>query len=334
MNKEIYFKIGVSKKIGTGHLFRSLNIATNLAKKKINLYLLINKTSIKNKFIRKNLKSKFFKKTFIFKNDISEINFLKYNNINNLLVDDPEFNYKKQLEYRKYIKNKLIIYEDIPKKNYADVIINHNFINNYKKKYNKLSKKNAKLLTGIGFFPKEKNKLINRKKTTIKKILIFFGGLSNKKLLNYVLTQLSQKFNERVEINCFLGLFNNQSYDFKKKYKKIIFHKTKLQKIYLNYLKNSDLFIGSGGTSLFESLIYGVPSIVFCTAKNQLNNCKNFSKQKSVFFVKNKTLFNSKFKELYFNEKKYQKLKIRSINVSKNIGSKNLINNLYKLIIK
>ena len=43
-------------------------------------------------------------------------------------------NIKKQQKYFKIVK-KLIIYQDIPNKNFCSLIINHNFIPDAKKKY-------------------------------------------------------------------------------------------------------------------------------------------------------------------------------------------------------
>ena len=48
------------------------------------------------------------------------------------MIDDPNIEYKKQQKYFKIVK-KLIIYQDIPNKNFCSLIINHNFIPDAKK---------------------------------------------------------------------------------------------------------------------------------------------------------------------------------------------------------
>ena len=332
MTKEIFFKTFFSKKIGTGHFHRTINLAKSLSKKNTNIYFLVNQVFLKKKITKENFKLKFIKKIYFFRNNQSEIKFLKKNNISNIIVDDPNFNYNQQVKYKKFIKKRMFIYQDTPKKNFADVVINHNYIKNSKRIYKRLSKNNPRLLVGIKYFPKKNLNIPRKKVMKIKKILIFFGGLPNDKILKFVLNILSKKYKEKIHINCFIGIFNKQFYSFKKNYRKIIFYKTKKQLIYLKHLHRSDLFIGSGGTSLMESLTFGIPSFVFCTAKNQLNNCRNFSKDKSIIFIKDKKLFEKKFMNLYLNVKKLNKIKVNALKFSNKIGSKNLTDELFKLI--
>lgn len=332
MIKKIFFKTVFSKKIGTGHFYRTINLAKSLSKKKVEIYFIVNQNSLKKKIAKENLRLKFIKKIYLFKNLKSEIKFLSKSTVPNIIIDDPNFSYNQQIQYKKFIQKKLFLYQDTPKKNLADVIINHNYIKNFRKIYNKLSKNNAHLLVGIKYFQKKGKKNFYKKVKKAKKIHIFFGGLPNDKILKFVLNILSNNYNEKIFVNCFLGIFNKKLNHFKRKYKRIIFHKTKKQSLYLKSLNKSDLFIGSGGTSLMESLIFGIPSLIFCTAKNQLDNCENFNNDKSIVFIKDKKVFKKNFINLFFNSKNITKLRVNSIKASKVIGSINLTNKLLRLL--
>ena len=99
------------------------------------------------------------------------------------------------------------------------------------------------------------------------RILVFFGGLANKKILNFVLSFLNKNIDLNMSVNCFTGHFSKDLNSLKKKFNNIKFKKSQKQSLYHYQLRKSHLFIGSGGTSLIESLINGIPSIVFVQQK-------------------------------------------------------------------
>ena len=164
------------------------------------------------------------------------------------------------------------------------------------------------------------------------RILVFFGGLANKKLLNFVLIFLNKNVDLNVSVYCFTGHFSKDFNSLKKKFKNIKFKKSQKQSLYHQQLRKSHLFIGSGGTSLIESLINGIPSIVFCTAKNQIHNCKNLSRERYIVYVKNKKNFEKSFNNLFQDIAKFRYLEKRANKISKIIGSRNIINDLLPLL--
>ena len=94
--KKVIFKIGFSKKIGTGHFARSLQVIKYFKKKGILVYLSIDQKFDKKKIIelkKKNL----FQKILNFKKFKEEKNFFLKNKIGNLFIDDPKFSYNSQL---------------------------------------------------------------------------------------------------------------------------------------------------------------------------------------------------------------------------------------------
>lgn len=331
MSKKIFFKFNLSNKIGTGHFFRTMTLAKKFLQKNIRIFFIIRDIKLQRDLVKKNFNSRLLNKTIFVKDEKNEIEFLQKNKVSNLFIDDPNFNVQLQKKYKKIIKGKLILYQDIPKKNFADIILNHNYIKNPNKIYKNLSKEKAQLFANIKFFPKEIYKKI-KKKSKKMRILVFFGGLANKKLLNFVLIFLNKNVDLNVSVYCFTGHFSKDFNSLKKKFKNIKFKKSQKQSLYHQQLRKSHLFIGSGGTSLIESLINGIPSIVFCTAKNQIHNCKNLSRERYIVYVKNKKNFEKSFNNLFQDIAKFRYLEKRANKISKIIGSRNIINDLLPLL--
>lgn len=76
---------------------------------------------------------------FITKPDIKNLKNQKHN-YQALVIDDPTTTFEYQKKLKDFFNN-VILFQDIPKKNFCDILVNHNIILNSKKKYQKLSKK-------------------------------------------------------------------------------------------------------------------------------------------------------------------------------------------------
>ncbi len=325
--KKVIFKIGFSKKIGTGHLARSLQVIKYFKKKGITVYLSIDKKFDKKK-INELKKNNFFQKILNFKKFDEEKNFFIKNKIDNLFIDDPKFKFKLQLKFAKFVKN-ILLYQDIPEKNYCNILINHNLINNASYKYKKISNENTKFFLGPEYFNFNKSEFKTKK--TSKDLTIFFGGLSNHVLIQNALRDIMESYRKDFKINCFLGVYNKKITSLKKKYKTINFYKSDNQQFFINKLSKSYCFIGAGGTALFESLSLAIPSIIFCTAKNQLNNCNNLNNLNKILYIKKyKDSFKSTFQKLISNKDFYNQFKKRLISYSNKISSKKLNDKLFK----
>jgi|TARA_B100001964_G_scaffold243735_1_gene322634 spore coat polysaccharide biosynthesis predicted glycosyltransferase SpsG len=286
MNKEVFFLIGFSNVIGTGHLFRSLNLAKYI-KKKGKKIILIEKKKGQFKSYKKICLDVFDR--IISKSDIKNFIFNK-DRLQTLVIDDPNIQYDEQKILKKNFF-KTVLFQDIPKKNICDILINHNIISDSKKKYKILSKGNTKLFLGEKYFIA--NQILKKnfqasKENKIKSITIFFGGLANNKYNEIVLKALKflQKKN-KLNVNCVLGVYSKKNALYKNKYPDVKFYKNLSQRSFYSLLKSSNYYIGSGGTSLFEALKFQLKSIVFCTAKNHYNNCINLSKRKIIIYIQN-----------------------------------------------
>jgi len=163
----VAFKIAISQRIGSGHFYRSLQFAKKLLKKNIKVFFLFEynfkNINLKNVLKKNNIEYKILKK----KNLLSLKKFIKNRKIQTLILDDPLIFFKDQKKLYQIVK-KLIVFQDIPKKNYCHILINYNYIKNIKKKYRKLSKKNTKFFLGTKYFIFDKS--IKKKKNIKNKI--------------------------------------------------------------------------------------------------------------------------------------------------------------------
>ena len=325
--KKIAFKIAFSANVGTGHLYRCSRLSQKLKEKGINTYFIIDK-KINQKFT---FLTKHFKYCVLKKNFKSEIKFLKSKNINSILIDNPKINMQKQKKYKAHLK-KLFIYQDIPEKNFADIVINHNYIKNSTKIYKKKSNKKCKFYLGPKFYLMEKYEYSNYKKQLIS---IFLGGNTPKILLEKILKILVSIKHKNFKIIIFIGVFNKDLLFLKKKYPQINLQ-FKTQENYKKFFKvisDSKFFFSSGGSAIIESIFLKTPTIAFLRTKNQLNNCLNFSKEKLIFFGGRKIDKNRIIhfmNDLLNNKKTYNKF-LNNLNFFK---KKNFKNNLSNFIAK
>lgn len=99
------------------------------------------------------------------------------------------------------------------------------------------------------------------------------------------------------------------------------------------------MFIGAGGTTLLESISLGVPSIIYSTSSNQIDNAKNFDKDKlCVYLGRSKDNFNSLklqnyIKTLLTNQNFFNKIKKKLKNYTYKIASKPIVDLVLKNIL-
>ena len=330
--KKIIFKVAFSRKAGSGHLYRSSNLAQLLKDRGVETILILEK---KNK-VPKNLKLKRAFDKVLFINNLKNIkDFIDKNNINNFLLDYPKSTINFQKKIQKMVNN-FILYQDIPRLNSCNYLINHNYIRNASKIYKKLSNKKTKFFLGTkNFFInfKKKNKIITKNDITV-----FFGGNTSKTYLEKILSCLREFKIYSFKINIFVGFFDNNFSDIQKKYKelKIFFYKNSSQNFFWKTLSTSKIFIGAGGTTLIEAIYFNVPSIIISRSKNQINNCMNFHKDRIINYAGNnisKKKISKKLKLLITNNTSYQILKKNMLKYKLEMLENNLPKKIFKILI-
>ncbi len=141
--------------------------------------------------------------------------------------------------------------------------------------------KNTKLYLGLQYAPlrKEfcgcKKKLI---KPLVKNLLLMSGGSDPYDILSKVLKKLEKSAFETIQVIC--GVYNTKYDALRKTYQS---HKNIcIQKATDHVdvcMKQADLAISAGGTTLYELCAVGTPTISYSFADNQLDNVKTFQRQ-------------------------------------------------------
>ena len=290
-----FFRVDSSYHIGNGHILRCIALAKKINKKnKIffisrNLKGNINDEIIKNEFHLLEIKNIQINKTIKISNyqsidseeTLNLINYYskKYNNKTVLIKDSYllGFRWEKKI-YNKV--NRLVVIEDVlKKKHYCHCLIDQTYgrkISDYKK----LLLPNTKILVGSKYtilrddfeFNKKKINEIREKIPLKKNILITMGGTDiNNSSYKIVSLIKNHKYDKKYNLTLILGKNNPNK-------KNIIKNITK-NKLKINYMVNpkniakvflnSNIAISAGGTTLWELLYLGIPTIVFETASNQ-----------------------------------------------------------------
>lgn len=150
---------------------------------------------------------------------------------------------------------------------------------NYWKKFQyKINDKRTTYLLGMKYVPLKQAfwnceaKIISEKADNL---LILTGGSDPFNVTEQILDSIDTYQFQTIDVIC--GIYNTNYNKFVKKYennKNIKFHQA-VNNIE-QYMKNADIAISAGGTTLYELCAIGTPAISFSFADNQLDNVRQF----------------------------------------------------------
>ena len=329
-----FFRTNFNNRVGLGHLIRILRLYS-LLKRHHKCEIFIDKYDNSISHIAPNeiFKELYLKKKF--KNQITDAKIFakKINPSKNgyVIVDD----YRLDIIWEKFIskekKLKIVTLDDLNnRKHYSDFFINydcrHYGQQNFDFSLNK--KKSAKYLLGPKYCILPLNAIENKKrKNFFFTLTINFGGGGDLKTIRNFLNKLILKFKTKknIRINVVLGpLSKNKNIILKlaQKNKNII--PIQKQKNLIQIYQNSDLFFGSAGTSVFETALVNLPSILISIAKNQDTDISYLEKiGHYIFLQKNCTKELDKLIELILiNIKFYKRIRKLSETVQIKIDEK------------
>ncbi len=339
MENKILFRCDGGKvpEIGTGHLFRAIAIAQILKKKlklKKNQINFITKNKGKYKLSLKILKKnnliyKIYNDKLLKENSLNEINILKKNSSKILIIDRWGHTKKNTiLRLRKYF-SKIILFDDMCKHKEFDLKIN-SLIKQNKKEYNFKTFKKL-ILPSYNykkFFFKDK-----KQKKIVNNIFVSFGGF-DKNLYSKRIIELFKNLNLNLNLFIPASLANN-------KIKRIRFKKLNIiyfnNKDFYKYLNLSDISVVSGGLTLFDSLLFKIPSICLPQYNHQFLNAKIVNKLKANLIINPNNIDKSfiyNFNNLYNNYKLRKKLSKNGTKIINLKNMENILNRIFKLYEK
>lgn len=293
--------------LGTGHIYRSIEIYKYLLKKGIKkdkiLFIVksLNKYSKCKKILLKN-KIKFQSiGTNILDFSVEELNFLNKFKSRVIIFDRMSEINRKFIKSLKENHNK-IVGIDIKKKNNVKIDYFINPLNNKFNNKKKLLNFKNNILPSYNY---KKNKKKNYKINKIKKIFVFFGGYDFKKL---------EKKIKKIKIS-------NTKYIFSKKN-------------FYSKMSTSDIVLCSGGLIAFDAIYKNKITICIPQYEHQLKNLKVLNKQGIISLIKKNT-FNG-LKSTILNSVNLSKKEKNLIFKKQNKiiswhSQKKVLNNIYKL---
>ena len=280
----ILFITNYEKKYGIGHLNRCNKLAKKI-KKGNKIFFLVDK-------IDKNLPRLIIKNsTIITKKNIFNSGDKIFKIIKNLknpivIIDSYLSNLKFEKKISPYCK-KLIVIDDLKKKHFCDIYINPNFLNF---KFASKITANMKLLGPKYAFIdpniKKNNKKI--KSNTIKNILVFMGATDSRNLSVKIYNALKDKNITKLNFKFIIGCNNDSLENIKKENELKNVRFQVFSKNFTKHLNKADIFISSGGSSIWESIFLNKKTLIFNHSWKQFENSFNLEKKGIIKVFKKK----------------------------------------------
>ena len=288
MKKNLFIRVDSSPEIGIGHMMRCLTLAQELKNNFDKVIFLTRKDSddftetiMENGFKVVLLPTQIIKppKNIHELNNYSDIikNLITTytRNKNYLLIDHYDIDSAFELSLKNTFEKIFVIDDLANRKHNCDLLIDQNYYRDLNHRYEKLIPNNAITLLGPKYAIirsefRSVNKKIIKKNSQVKKILVSFGGSDPTNECKKTLDALCSIENSQFEIIVVAGIYNHKFEQLQKLYEKyssikIYRHVNDLSRLMLD----SDLFIGAGGTTTWERLYMGLPSIVTIISNDQ-----------------------------------------------------------------
>jgi len=290
----VIFRVDSSAQMGVGHLMRCLTLADELQKKNHKITFICRELQgsivnlIKHKLIRL-LGNDDFQSNDLYldllgatqEQDAEQVIRVIPENTNLLIVDNyalDEFWHKKLRQYT----DKIMVIDDLADKQFdCDILLNQN-LGSQVKDYRGKVLNDCELLLGCDYtllrpeFKELRTQALEKRKYTkkIENILVSMGGSDVNNITYDVLKQLDSKLNVVVVLGA-LSPQNEMIKDYAiDKNIEVIVNANNMAELMLN----ADLAIGASGSTNWERLCLGLPSLIFTVAKNQIKFSKNLDK--------------------------------------------------------
>jgi UDP-2,4-diacetamido-2,4,6-trideoxy-beta-L-altropyranose hydrolase len=290
----IVFRVDSSTQIGVGHLMRCLTLADEFQKKNHKITFICRELQgnlvnlIKYKVIGL-LGNNDFQSDDLYLNllgetqeqDAGQVIRVMPENTDLLIVDNYALDEVWHKKLRQYT-DKIMVIDDLADKQFdCDILLNQN-LGSQVKDYQGKVLNDCELLLGCDYallrpeFKELRGQALEKRKNTkkIKNILISMGGSDIKNITYDVLQQLDSNFNVVVvlgSISPHNAMIENYAKD---KKIKVIVNADNMAELMLE----ADLAIGASGSTNWERLCLGLPSLIFTVAENQIKFSKILDK--------------------------------------------------------
>ncbi|MCA6478107.1 MAG: UDP-2,4-diacetamido-2,4,6-trideoxy-beta-L-altropyranose hydrolase [Chitinophagaceae bacterium] len=198
-----------------------------------------------------------------------------------------------------HFAKRLMVIDDLANRShYCDLLLDQNYAPNYLSRYEGLLVSNCRSLLGPDYalLKKEFIKFKHQKKkgNTTPRLFLFLSGSEETNSICYqVVKALFVAFKDKIEIDVVIGKGDSYRSDIQKlvaKFKKGALYSSLPDLGYL--MSQADIAIGGGGTSTWERMFMGLPSIVISLADNQLAACRQLNEDGYIYYIGHCNFFN------------------------------------------
>jgi len=327
----IVFRTDASTMMGSGHVMRCLTLADALREKGHQVSFVcrkypgnLNHIISKNKFEVREL---FFEDAQLYQeqeysNDYNRwlwvstqrdadetLSFLRSTCVDWIIVDHYSLDVSWERQLRAVSKQIMVIDDLANRQHDCDILLDQNYYIDSAVRYDELTPPYCMKLLGQNYALIRSNcvKIREQRMTAgkfnfseIKKIVIFMGGSDINNMTLQILEYLHQhSILHKYNVDVILGASN--------------LHKVEIENFcdlnkavsyfiapdnYTDFLIKADLFIGAGGSSVYERCMSGIPSLVFSSAENQRKICVDVACTGAHIFVENVNDLLGVFKKL------------------------------------
>lgn len=311
--KYIAIRVDASNQIGTGHFMRCLTLAEGLQKCGMQIHFISRNlprhlynmvtakgmgfTSIENGSDESTTETDELAHSSWLGASQSQDAHATINALSNrkwdwLIIDHYALDSRWESMLRK-TTNKILVIDDIAdRKHDCDVLLDQNFYAGSKERYINKVPKRCQLLLGPHFALlrdefRQMHEIIKPRKGTVRRILVFFGGVDAENYTGRVIDSLSEINTNGMNIDVVVGAQHNcleKILSACDQYGYVCHVQTNKMAA---LMMDADLSIGAGGSTIWERCCLGLPTLVFCTADNQYKQIADAAKEGLVYSISN-----------------------------------------------
>ena len=308
----IVIRTDASQKLGSGHIMRCLTLAENLRNLGITIEFITRNHpgNLSEQVERKGFKvhsliniDKTQSQTNLIKQEKllgvkqltvsnATVQILANRRPDWIIVDHYSLDYRWEEKVRPYTKKIMVIDDLANRKHNCDLLLDQNYIYD-QTRYDQLLLTDTIKLLGPKYALLRKDFIKNRKNHNqnnfiIKNVFVFFGGTDFDNLTIMSLKALSQPKLKHLSVDVVIGSANPHKLKLKTEIDK---HPN--MELYIQIdnmaelMAKADIAIGAGGTTTWERMVIGIPSIVVTLADNQVDLTRDLSQDGYINWIGN-----------------------------------------------
>ena len=258
-----------------------------------------------------------------------------------LIIDHYEIDEDWEVLLRPNCKKIMVIDDLANRKHDCDLLLDQNFYLDEEEPYRGLVLEDCKLLIGSQYvllkpqyvLYRNKKKIQNKK---VKRIFIFFGGSDRSNMTSFAIEALSVPEFSYLELDVVVGINNENKQEIielaEKRPNTVLYSKPLDHLAELMF--NTDLSIGGGGTTTWERMCVGLPSLVIALSENQLPVAKKLAQLNYIKLIGYAKEISANDISLALRQEILSKEYIKRVNLGRNLCDGSGVQKMVKILFQ